>query len=539
MIWDYIVIGAGSAGCAVAYELVTAPGSPRVLLLEAGSDDRSLFIRVPGAQSLAVRRHDWGYTSEPDPDRGGASDFWLRGKVVGGSSSINGTMYVRGTRSDFDRWAAACGAGGDSAWAGEAVARLFDSFERRDGGNGRRNDGQLSVKDVRHPHAITRAFVASAEACDIPFNPDYNGLNQEGVSFAQLSQRRGFRCSSADAFLRPIRRRPNFRLVVDAHVDRLEIEDGKVTAVRYTRAGRAAREQATNVVLCGGAIASPKLLMLSGVGDARELSSLGIKVQRNIPHVGRNLREHPLVKLTYDTTIPTFNPTEGLFQKMKFGLDFLLKGEGPLANIFEAAAFLRSRPSEPAPDIQLHFLPIGYVAHEGGGIAFAPVPSATILVNKSYPVSSGAVLLRSSDPADAPIIRHGLLDSPEDVATLVDGVQLARSIMTKPPIANLVRPTPAIAALTDRAAVEAYVRSSVGLAFHPMGTCRMGGDKDSVVDCSQRVRGISNLWIADASIFPTAISGNTNAAAIMVGAQLGRFLARRGGTHPCSTGAVN
>lgn len=520
MSWDYIIVGAGSGGCALAYELVRS--GKCVLVLEAGGWDRSPYIKVASGQVRACEKHDWGYRSQPDPTRNGATDFWLRGRVVGGSSSINGTMYTRGIPADFNRWNL-------PGWSWEDVLPIFRELENSDQpGPSRGHHGTLHVRTVKHPHAITDAFVESAHAAGLPFQSDYNGEAQEGVAYAQLTQRRGFRCSAADAFLKPVLGSKNLTLLLDTVVERIEIRNGRAIGVSFSQSGVSRFEVATDVILCAGAINSPKLLMLSGVGDLDELKRRGVDVTVSLPGVGRNLKEQPLVSMLYRSKVETYNLTGGLLQKARFAAQFLAHGEGPISNLFEGAAFLKSSAEQPLPDLQVIFTAFGYVVGDDGLYSLAPYPAVMLLFMQSYPANSGRIKLASQNPADSPIIECPLLQAQSDVDSLVGGLKIGRKIMQSEPIASLlqeeVEPGPA---LKDTAALEAYVRNHTKLSYHPIGTCRMGMGDDAVVGPDLRVRGIENLWVADASIIPDHMSANMNAICIMIGKKLGKALTLR------------
>jgi len=526
MTWDYIIIGAGSAGCALAHELVTGAPQRRVLVLEAGGSDRSPYIRFPAGALHAMRKFDWAYQSQPDPSCNGRSERWYRGRVLGGSSSINSTIFVRGAARDFDRWAERLGPAAASDWSAAAVIPIFRELETSDQmGPARGSSGPLRVTTVRPRHALSQAFIRSARGCGHPFNEDYNGPSQDGVAHAQVSQRRGLRCSAADAFLRPLLgRQKNFTLLLNATVRKIELRNGRADAVSLLHDGRLRRETAGEIILCAGAINSPHLLMLSGIGEAAELERHGIEAAVDLPGVGRNLRDHPLLRLIYRSRIPTYNPTRGVLQKLGFAAAFFLHGEGPIANVFESVAFIKSSPAEPYPDIQLHFEPIGILPDS---FELAPYPALSVLVNKSRPSSSGRIRLANQDPAAAPLIECRQLADEADVNTLVAAVSTIRAIMRSEPISSLlaeeIAPSPAV---EDGACLRRYVRGHTRTAFHPVGTCRMGTDPDAVVGPDLRVHGIENLWVADASIMPDLISGNTNGACMMIGRKLGKQLLR-------------
>lgn len=543
--WDYIIIGAGSAGCALANRL-TASGSNRVLVLEAGDIDSSLTIKIPAAEGRAAgldgspSKYDWGYKSEPDPSRHNKVDHWARGHVVGGSSSINGMIYVRGAASDYDRWAAM----GNHGWAAKDVMPLFQALEHYDSDHSdsehgdsenpmRGKTGPLYVRTVKNCHPLTNAFINASQTVQHRYNPDYNGTEQEGISPIQLTQRRGLRWSSADAFLKPALRKgklngKNLQLIPNALVHKLIVVEQRITGVCYEKDGKVQNVNAANVVLCAGAINSPKILMLSGIGDADALPSLGIEPVVDLPSVGKNLREHPLINLAYRTNIPSYNPTEGLLQKAGFLKKFLFEGQGPIASGFEAIGFLKTQADLSVPDIQIHMLPIG-VAREGEeGPFILPFPSMMVYINKNHPKSCGEIRLASSDPKIAPLIECRLLENEEDVATLVRGIAMVNQIMKAAPMAELIaqeiRPD---IDYSDPQALEDYVKNNTDLAYHPVGTCRMGVDDKAVVTPDLKVRGIDNLWVADASIMPGLISGNTNAVCMMIGEKLGRYLINR------------
>jgi choline dehydrogenase len=522
--WDYIVIGAGSAGCALAHELVGS--GKRVLVLEAGGSDRSALIKLPSAIQRAKVKFDWGYRSQPDPSRNGAAEHWTRGKVLGGSSSINGTIYAPAPARDFDNWSKSVEHQG--GWSGNEIMPLFREMERSDqpvAGH----DGPLHVRSVKYPHPITRAFMRSAVAAGYPLNDNYNANSQEGVAYAQLTQRRGFRWSASDAFLKPVLRRSNLRLLLHTTVSRIDMVKGKARGVVFHHDGREQYARASDIVLCAGAINSPKLLMLSGIGDPVELRRHNIDVLIDLPGVGRNLSEHPLLRLSYKSKIPTYNPTEGILQKVSFASRFLWCGEGPIASPFEGIGFVRSAAIESAPDIILYFVPIGFRTQPDGSLgAIAPFPSVMVYAAKSYPVSRGRIRLAGRDPAASPLIECELLSAQEDVETLVRSIGTIRRIMSTKPIADLIdeemTPGPQV---QSPAELERYVRRNTGISMHPVGTCKMGLDAMAVVGADLRVRGTENLWIADASIAPDHMSANMNAVCMMLGLKLGKQLTAR------------
>lgn len=522
--WDYIIIGAGSAGCALANELARGCKGQSILVLEAGGSDRSPLIRFPAGSLKTAEFWDWGYWSQPDPSRNGAKERWDRGRVLGGCSSVNSTVFVRGARHDFDRWAKSLGGDSGERWSSSEVMPLFSELETSDQENEYRGEsGPLYVRTVRRPHLATQAFLQAAIACGYAFNEDYNGADQEGVSYAQLNQRSGLRCSSSDAFLRPLLRSGgNVTLMLNAWVRKIELRDGRAVAVQFKRDSDDCREEGRNIIVCSGAINSPSLLMQSGIGDAEELVRHNIPVVLHLPEVGRHLRDHPRITMVYEAKEQTNSLTGGLLQKLGIAATYLATREGPISNIFEGVGFLRSAPSEPHPDIQLHFTPIG-LAKNVESSALAPYPSVTVVVNKNYPASSGRIRLSSNDPQVAPLIECRLLEQEEDVDTLVRGVEKVRQIMQSEPIASLLKKeTMPGGHVATEPALRDYVRANTEITYHFSGTCRMGTDAASVVDAEMRVRGTENLYVADASIMPDLISGNTNAVCMMIGKKLGR-----------------
>lgn len=528
--WDYVIVGAGSAGCALADEIIRSIPGVKLLILEAGPSDRRLSIRLQAMVHRAMGAHDWGYQSQPDPTRCGLTERWFRGRVLGGTSSINSSIFVRGAASDFDRWAAQLGKGGNTTWAASAVLPLFKELECSDQlGGYRGKSGPLQVRTVRNAHTTTDAFIASACAVGHSFNEDYNGGSQEGVAYAQLSQRRrGFRLSAADAFLRPHLRKANVRLLLNAEVQRIEFRERRATSVLYATGTTQARASGRHIILCCGSINSPKLLMLSGIGDPEELERHGIGVLVKLPGVGQNLRDHPLVVLKYRTRIETYNLTGGIAQKCRFAASFIARGSGPLGHIFESVAFLRSDAREAVPDIQLHFVPLAWGSNEAGEIGLAPYPGVSLYVNKSHSRSQGRIRLASARARDAPLIECRLFDDESDLETLVQGVKTAREIMAMNPVASLLAEElqPGVVASEPRK-LRDYIRRSALIANHSVGTCQMGHGQQAVVGPDLKVHGTENLWIADASVMPQHISGNTSSTCMMVGKKLGKHLVSR------------
>ncbi|MDX1503912.1 MAG: GMC family oxidoreductase N-terminal domain-containing protein [Thermoanaerobaculia bacterium] len=511
MRYDYVIVGAGSAGCVLANRLSESPDT-RVLLLEAGGSDRLLNVRIPGAfPKLFKTSRDWAFESEPAPALGGRRLYLPRGKMLGGSSSMNAMLYVRGSRHDYDGWRDA----GCSGWGYLDVLPLFKRSEEFERGANRFHGGEgpLAVSEPRSVTPLTRAFLEAAEQAGLAPNADFNGSRQEGVGLFHVTQRDGERCSAADAFLRPVLRRPNLTVVSRAHATRIFVEAGRAFGLEYRRGRRvryvfAERE----VVLAAGAIGSPHLLLLSGIGPAEELEKRGVEVRLDLPAVGRNLQDHLLLATAWHA-----DPGHGLedVETPANLLRWKLFGRGPLTTtIAEAGAFVHTRPGLPAPDLQLHFAPTFYVDHgfgnpEGYGLSLG----ATLIA----PQSRGRVRLASADPGVPPLVEGGYLESRKDLATLVAGVRLCREIAAQPAFDPYRREEllPG-AGLTGDDELEGFVRDTVETIYHPVGSCRMGADEDAVVDPRLRVRGAEGLRVADASIMPVIPRGNTNAPTTMI-----------------------
>ncbi|WBX84176.1 GMC family oxidoreductase [Sphingosinicella microcystinivorans] len=524
---DYLIIGAGSAGCALAGQLAE-DSDARILMAEAGGANREWAVKLParGLSLVDTERFDWGYRTEPDASRGGKVDLYYRGKGLGGSSAINGMVYVQGAPVDFDRWQA----NGADGWGWDEVGPVYRNLEAEAGP--RRGKGSLRTRKIARPHPTTRAFLDAAAAAGIARLDDYNSGDQEGVALIELTQRRGFRVSSADAFLRPaLAAHRSLWVAINCEADRLAFDGMRVTGAWLNRKGAAELVKARHVILCAGSINSPKLLMLSGIGDAPKLRALGIDPILDNAHVGANLREHPLVRLQYNTSVSTYNDAEKWHHAARHMANYALHGEGPLAGVFEAIGFFRSSAARSSPDLQLHFLPIAIRQDDAGKLTMDGGSGVTVYVNHSYPSSTGSVELASSDPRARPIIRYNLVGNDADVDVLIDGMARVQAIMARQPMAAIVaRETmPGFAVDGDRDRAREYVRASTEPAYHPIGTCAMGSGNSSVVSPRLKVNGVEGLWIADASIMPDLISGNTNGTCMMIGDRLGRWL--REGKH--------
>jgi choline dehydrogenase len=520
---DYVIIGSGSAGSAMAARLSEAGAS--VLVLEYGGSDAGPLIQMPGALSFPMNmpRYDWGFVTEPEPHLGGRRLACPRGKVIGGSSSINGMVYVRGHARDFDHWAEA----GATGWAFADVAPYFQRMEcwhgpgTHPGGDPgwRGTAGPLHVTRGQHENPLNFAFIEAGRQAGFELTPDYNGAKQEGFGPMEMTVWRGRRWSAANAYLKPALRRPNCDFV-RCLARRVVIEDGRATGLEIARGGRIETVRANReVILAASSINSPKLLMLSGIGPAAHLAEHGVPLIADRPGVGQNLQDHLELYIQQAATQPVtlyryWNP----LGKARVGLQWLLFKDGPGAsNQFQACAFLRSAPGVEYPDIQYHFLPIavrydGKAAAEGHGYQahVGPMRSA----------SRGEVTLRSADPAEPPRIRFNYMSTAEDWADFRHCIRLTRQIFAQPAFAPYrgreIQPGEAVRSDDE---LDGFIREHVESAYHPCGTCRMGrrDDRRAVVDPECRVIGVDGLRVADSSIFPRITNGNLNAPSIMVG----------------------
>jgi choline dehydrogenase len=512
---DYIVVGAGSAGCVLADRL-SATGRHRVLLLEAGPRDRSLWIHLPigYARTMFHPVYNWGFYTDPEPGMNGRRIYWPRGRGLGGSSSVNGLIYVRGQPEDYDHWAAL----GNRGWGWKDVLPYFERSE-------------MSCSAIGEKHELVEAIIRAANELGIPSNDDFNDGRQEGVGYYQLFTRNGWRSSSATAYLRRAERRENLRVETNAHATRVLFEGTRAAGVRYRRGGvekeaRAARE----VILSAGALQSPQLLQLSGVGPASLLQSFGIPVVKDLPGVGENLQDHLQLRVMYKCTKPitTNDDLASLWRRCAMGLKWLLKRSGPLAvGINQGGLFTRVLPESKTPDVQFHFATL---SAELAGAKPHPWPGFTMSVCQLRPESRGTVRIRSTDPFEPPAMRPNYLATALDRRCAVAGVRLARTLADtaalRPYVAEEYRPGDE--AKTDGELLE-FARNYGATIFHPVGTCKMGNDPLAVVDDRLRVRGIAGLRVVDCSVMPTLVSGNTHAPAVMIAEKASALVLGSGG----------
>lgn len=525
---DYIVVGAGSAGCVLANRL-SESGQHSVCLLEAGPPDSYPWIHIPigYGKTMFHKTVNWGFYTDPDPNMLDRRIYWPRGRTLGGSSAINGLIYVRGQRQDYDHWAAL----GNAGWSWDECLPYFRKLENNDLGTGPTHgtDGPLNASSITTPHPLVDAFVGAGQALGLPVRNDFNTGDQEGVGYYQLTTRKGWRCSTAVAYLRPARQRPNLRVETEAHTTAIIFEGRRAVGVRYMQNGRlhtllARRE----VLLSAGALQSPQLLQLSGVGPAPLLRSLGVNVVHALPGVGENLQDHLQVRLIYEVAQPitTNDQLRTLTGKARMGLEWLLQRKGPLAiGINQGAMFCRALPDESAtPDTQFHFSTLS--ADMAGGNVH-PFSGCTYSVCQLRPESRGSVRIRTTNPFDAPSMQPNYLSTDLDRRTTVAAVKYARRVAQTAPMRGLMKREfrPGADVRSDDEILH-FCREYGATIFHPSGTARMGPADDpmSVVDARLRVHGIAGLRVIDCSIMPTLVSGNTNVPVVMVAERAADFI---------------
>ncbi len=521
--FDYIIVGAGSAGCVLADRL-TASGRHRVLLLEAGGKDRNIWIHIPlgYGKLFGNARFNWMYQSEPEPELNNRKVIQPRGKVLGGSSSINGLLYIRGQREDFDHWRQL----GNTGWSFDDVLPFFRRSEdqERGGDDLHGRGGPLAVSDVA-PHPLCEAFIEAAEQAGYPRNDDFNGPTQEGAGYYQLTARNGRRCSTARGYLKPARRRPNLKIVSGALASRILFKGSRAVGVEYSEGSAVHRAFAEGeVILSGGAFNSPQLLQLSGVGPGSLLRSLGVDVLRDAPGVGADLQDHFQARFNYRCSEPiTINDAMATMRgRVGAALDYAFNRKGPLSiGAGYAGGFFKTDSSLASPDVQIHFI---LFSADSVGQKLHSFPGFLASVCQLRPRSRGHVHIKSVDPTQAPAIQPNYMSDAFDRDVMIEGMKLTRRIMGQPAISHYIveELNPGSQCSSD-ADLLAFAREKGTTIFHPAGTCRMGPDAAAVVDERLRLRGVDGLRVIDASIMPTVVSGNTNAAIVMIaekGAQM-------------------
>jgi choline dehydrogenase len=523
--YDFIIVGAGSAGCVLANRLSKDP-SNKVLLIEAGGTDRRFYINMPigYGKTYYQKSVNWMYTAEPSPDAGNRPSYWPRGKVLGGSSSINAMVYVRGNPKDFDNWSAA----GNSGWSYSELLPYFKRMEswQNGGDNYRGSEGPLNVSDVSSQlHPLCQNFIAAGEEIGLSFNPDMNGAEQEGVGHYQITTHLGRRMSTSRAYLRPVMKRKNLTVIMKAQVTRILFKGNQTVGVEFKKNKIIQQVKANReVILSAGAVNSPQLLLISGVGPESVLMDAKIPIVHHSPAVGKNLQDHLGVSYFYKSKVPTLNDQlRPWWGKLLQGARYILTRTGPLSlSVNQSGGFVRTRVGLKSPNIQLYFSPVSYSLEPPGRRAMLnPDPFSAVLLGVSNCKSNsrGQIRIKNDNPMEPPIIEPNYLSHKDDVRDLLDGVKLLRKLAQTKSFSKVIydefRPGPDCK--SDSELIE-DIKENAWTVFHPSSTCRMGPDPlKNVVDSSLKVYGIKGLRVADASVFPELISGNINAATIMIG----------------------
>ncbi len=523
--YDFVIVGAGSAGCVLA-ERLTASGKFKVALIEAGGSDQRFYVQMPlgYGKTFYDPTVNWMYAAEADPGLNGQSDYWPRGKVIGGSSSINAMVYIRGHRDDYDAWEKAAG----SIWGWNSVLKAYRAMEDNAAGadEWRGAGGPLHITDpTDQVHPLTTSYIAAAAKLGLAYNRDFNGKTQEGVGVYQLTTRNGRRLSAARAFLDPARSRNNLNVITGALVTKINLEGNRATGITFEKNGlRQTISASREVIVSAGAVNSPQLLQVSGLGPAPLLAQHGISVVSDLPHVGQNLEDHLGLNYTYRMRVPTMNDTLRPWHgKLKAGLQYLLFRSGPLSlSINHGGGFFRTSPDLPRPNMQLYMQAFSTLLPRAGErpiLSPDPFSGLSLGLSNCRPTTRGEINIRSADPHDKPVIKANAYGTQHDVDEMLLAVKFLRKLAAQEPLASLIaeelRPGPACK--TDDELIHDFKQRS-GTVYHPSCTCRMGTTKaDSVIDAKLKVHGVTGLRVCDASSFPNLIAGNTNAPAMMMG----------------------